>query len=350
MARTLINDWQDITIKPTDTFETALNVINQGGYQICLVCSTDGKLGGVVTDSDIRKALIREIKLSQQVTSVMNVAPLIVTPELGENEAHQLMIVNHYFHLPIINSQGILVGLHVAEQLQSKACRNEALVIMAGGRGKRLMPLTDNCPKPMLPIRGKPILEHVIERAKSDGFQNIILSVNYLAEQIINHFEDGKKFNLSITYIHEKEPLGTAGGLSLLEDNIRTNPIVVTNGDILTDVSYSDVLSPIYNDYCDGVMAVRLQEWQNPFGVILSKDTKLIDLEEKPIHRYQVNAGIYALNPSLLKLLVPGEYCDMTDLFLKGIKSNLDLRVFPLHETWLDIGRLSDYEQAIGQQ
>ena len=350
MAHTLVNNWKIITIKPTDTFETALNVINQGGYQICLVCDSSGKLAGVVTDSDIRKALIREVQLCEQVTKVMNLAPLIVAPELGENEAHQLMIINHYFHLPIVNPQGILIGLHVAEQLQSKVYRNEALVIMAGGRGRRLMPLTDKCPKPMLPIRGKPILEHLIERAKSDGFQKIILSVNYLAEQIVNHFEDGKKFDLSINYIHEKEPLGTAGALSLLEDNIKSSPIIVTNGDILTDVSYSDLLGPLYNDHCDGVMAVRLQEWQNPFGVILSKDTKLIDLEEKPIHRYQVNAGIYALNPSLLKLLVPGEYCDMTDLFLKGMKSNLDLRVFPLHETWLDIGRLSDYEQAVGQQ
>jgi len=343
---TLAQDWESITINIDSCFAHALKVINKGGYQLCLIRSSKGQLLGMVTDSDIRKALLKGIELDASVERIMNKAPLIVSPDLGEIEAHQLMLVNHFFHLPIINSEGILVGLHVAEQLQSIKRRNETLVIMAGGRGKRLIPLTDNCPKPMLPLQGKPILEHLIERAKADGFWKVILSVNYLSQQIINHFQDGSLFDIQINYIHENKPLGTAGSLSLLNKETLKYPIVVTNGDVLTNVSYSDLLSALYDSQSDGIMAVRLQEWQNPFGVVRSEGTQLVGLEEKPTYRHQVNAGIYALKPKLISMLKKNNYCDMTDLFALGIQKQLKLNVFPLHESWLDIGRHSDYKAA----
>ena len=344
--RTLIGDWQSITIDANSQFSQALEVINEGGYQLCLVRNQKGYLLGMVTDSDIRKALLKGLALDASVESIMNKAPLIVSPELGENEAHQLMLVNHFFHLPVVDSQGILVGLHVTEQLQNITKRDETLVIMAGGRGKRLMPLTEHCPKPMLPLNGKPILEHLITRAKTDGFWKIIISVNYLSDQIINHFQNGASFDVQINYIHENKPLGTAGSLSLLDKETLQHPIIVTNGDVLTDVSYSDLIASLYGNESDGVMAVRLQEWQNPFGVVRSEGSRLIDLEEKPTYRHQVNAGIYALKPKLISLLTKNNYCDMTDLFSLGIEKNLNLNVFPLHESWLDIGRHSDYELA----
>ena len=214
--RTLVDDWQSIAIGLESQFSRALEVINQGGYQLCLVRNETGHLLGMVTDSDIRKALLKGVQLDASVKDVMNQAPLIVSPDLGENEAHQLMLVNHFFHLPVVNGQGILIGLHVTEQLQSINRKDETLVIMAGGRGKRLMPLTESCPKPMLPLKGKPILQHLIERAKMDGIHKIVLSVNYLANQICDFFEDSSKFGVKITYIHEDTPLGTAGALSLL--------------------------------------------------------------------------------------------------------------------------------------
>ena len=343
---TLVDDWQSITIGLESQFSRALEVINQGGYQLCLVRNETGRLLGMVTDSDIRKALLKGVQLDASVEQVMNQAPLIASPDLRESEAHQLMLVNHFFHLPVVNDQGVLIGLHVTEQLQSISRKEETLVIMAGGRGKRLMPLTESCPKPMLPLKGKPILQHLIERAKTDGFHKIVLSVNYLANQICEFFEDGSKFGVNITYIHEEKPLGTAGALSLLDTEILSRPIVVTNGDILTDVSYSDLLAPILNERCDGVMAVRLQEWQNPFGVVRSNGTKLQEIEEKPTYRHQVNAGIYALDANLLSLLEKNSYCDMTDLFTRGIQKRLNLSIFPLHESWLDIGRPSDYQAA----
>ena len=344
--RTLINDWQSIAIDADSKFYQALEVINKGGYQLCLVRNQKGCLLGMVTDSDIRKALLKGIALDSSVESVMNKSPLIVSPDLGENEAHQLMLVNHFFHLPVVDSQGILVGLHVTEQLQNFTRRNETLVIMAGGRGKRLMPLTDHCPKPMLPLNGKPILEHLIVRAKKDGFYKITITVNYLSEKIIDYFQDGSNFEVQINYVHENKPLGTAGSLSLLDNETLKHPIIVTNGDVLTGVSYSDLLASLYDNESDGIMAVRLQEWQNPFGVVRSEGTQLIGLEEKPIYRHQVNAGIYALKPELISLLQRDSYCDMTDLFSLGIEKGLNLNVFPLHESWLDIGRHSDYEAA----
>ncbi|MDO6351111.1 nucleotidyltransferase family protein [Synechococcus sp. YX-04-1] len=343
---TLIHDWQSITIDLDSQFSQALEVINEGGYQLCLVRNSTGSLLGMVTDSDIRKALLKGIDLDASVEKIMNKSPLIVSPDLGENEAHQLMLVNHFFHLPVVNDQGHLVGLHVAEQLQSISQRNETLVIMAGGRGKRLIPLTDTCPKPMLPINGKPILEHLIDRAKADGFSKIVISVNYLSDQIINHFQDGSRFDVQINYIHENKPLGTAGSLSLLSKETVKHPIIVTNGDVLTNVSYSDLLSSLYSNESDGIMAIRLQEWQNPFGVVHSEGTRLIGLEEKPTYRHQVNAGIYALKPKLISLIKRNSYCDMTDLFSLGIEKKLNLNVFPLHESWLDIGRHSDYKIA----
>ncbi len=343
---TFAYDWESVTIDIESQFSEVLEVINEGGYQLCLVRNTEGHLLGMVTDSDIRKALLKGISLDSCVDKIMNKAPLVVSPELGESQAHQLMLVNHFFHLPVVNNKGILVGLHVAEQYQIITRRDETLVIMAGGRGKRLMPLTENCPKPMLPLNGKPILNHLIDRAKADGFWKITLSVNYLSEQIIDYFQDGSRFDVKIDYIHEKKPLGTAGSLSLLDKEALKHPIIVTNGDVLANVSYSEILSSLYSNQSDGIMGVRFQEWQNPFGVVRSEGTKLIGLEEKPTYRHQVNAGIYALKPNLISLLKKNKYCDMTDLFSLGIEKDLALNVYPLHEPWLDIGRHSDYEAA----
>ncbi len=346
--RTRVDDWFTITLNEDDSFAAALNVMSIGGYQLCLVRKNNGGLAGMVTDSDIRKALLKGVALEQNVCEVMNGSPLVVSPELGEAEAHQLMLINHFFHLPIVDHKGQLVGLHVAQQLCSPEPLKETLVIMAGGRGKRLMPLTANIPKPMLPLHGKPILEHIIEKAKLDGFQKIVISVNYLSEVITNHFGNGESHGVAIEYLHEKQPLGTAGALGSLKNETRQQPVVVTNGDVITDVAYSDLLNLMQSERSDGVMAVRLQEWQNPFGVVHSEGSTLLGVEEKPINRHQVNAGMYVLGPALIDLLVPNIYCDMPDLFSLGLKENLKLNIFPLHESWLDIGRPDDYKAAGG--
>lgn len=344
--RTRVPDWVEITLGEESTFAVALELMNRGGYQLALVRCADGRLAGMVTDSDIRKALLRGIGLQQPVAAVMNASPLVVSPELGETEANQLMLLNHFFHLPVVDASGQLVGLHVAEQLRTPEQRSETLVIMAGGRGQRLMPLTASMPKPMLPLLGRPILEHIIERAKLEGFCQVVISVNYLAEIITGHFGDGSAHGVAIEYLHEHQPLGTAGALAALPAHLRTEPVVVTNADLITDVAYGDLLSQALRERADGLMAVRLHEWQNPFGVVLSEGNRLVSLEEKPVVRHQVNAGMYVLGPALLDLLQLNSYCDMPDLFMRGLKRGLALQVFPLHESWLDIGLPDDYRTA----
>ena len=347
-SHTRVQNWAAITLREADSFAAALELMNRGGYQLALVRRADGRLAGMVTDSDIRKALLRGITLEQPVAAVMNASPLVVSPQLGEAEAHQLMLLNHFFHLPVVDASGQLVGLHVAEQLRSPEQRSETLVIMAGGRGQRLMPLTATIPKPMLPLQGRPILEHIIERAKLEGFRQVVISVNYLAETITSHFGDGSSHGLQIDYLQELKPLGTAGALAALPAAFRAEPVVVTNGDVITDVAYGDLLSQARRDSVDGLMAVRLQEWQNPFGVVRSEGNRLLGMEEKPVYRHQVNAGMYVLGPAMLEILEPDAYCDMPDLFSRGLEQGLNLQVFPLHESWLDIGRPVDYQAAGG--
>jgi len=346
---TRVDNWAAIMLGEADSFAAALDLMNRGGFQLALVRRADGRMAGMVTDSDIRKALLRGITLEQPVAAVMNTSPLVVSPELGEAEAHQLMLLNHFFHLPVVDGSGKLVGLHVAEHLRTPEQRSETLVIMAGGRGQRLMPLTATTPKPMLPLHGRPILEHIIERAKREGFVQVVISVNYLAEVITEHFGDGSAHGVAIHYLREQQPLGTAGALAALPSSLREELVVVTNADVITDVAYGDLLSQACRDEADGLMAVRLQEWQNPFGVVRSEGNRLIGLEEKPVYRHQVNAGMYVLAPPLLDLLQPNSFCDMPDLFRRGVDQGLNLQVFPLHESWLDIGRPADYQAAGGQ-
>ena len=190
------------------------------------------------------------------------------------------------------------------------------------------MPLTANTPKPMLIVKGKPILEHIVLQLRQDGFRNIVISVNYLSECITNYFNDGHDFGVNITYIHENKPLGTAGALYDLASDLRGESIIVTNADILSGVSYLDLLMYSLRHSCDGLMAVRTQEWQNPFGVVQSKDQHITNIVEKPIHRFQVNAGLYVLSNKLLQFLEPNKYCDMPDLFRTAISEGLDLQLY----------------------
>ena len=256
------------------------------------------------------------------------------------------MKLNHFFHLPIVDEKGKVIGLHVADNLQRVEDRKECVVIMAGGKGKRLLPLTENIPKPMLPIQGMPMLEHIIMKLQREGFRDVRISINYLGNMIKEHFGDGRKFGVEIRYLEENSPLGTAGVLANLKDEKINYPILVTNGDVITDIKYHDMINYAVSKESDGLMAVRTEEWKNPFAVVKSNNNKLLGLVEKPIQRNQVNAGIYCVGQKLINLLNKGEYCDMPDLFVQGLSSDLELNIYPLHEYWLDVGRPEDYELA----
>ena len=340
------SDWKNSIVKPNICLREALNVIEESGYQIAIVADDKGVLKGIVTDSDIRKGLLRGIALSDKISLVMNTEPTVVNEEFDIYNANALMKLNHFFHLPIVDEKGKVIGLHVADNLQRVEDRKECVVIMAGGKGKRLLPLTENIPKPMLPIQGMPMLEHIIMKLQREGFRDVRISINYLGNMIKEHFGDGRKFGVEIRYLEENSPLGTAGVLANLKDEKINYPILVTNGDVITDIKYHDMINYAVSKESDGLMAVRTEEWKNPFAVVKSNNNKLLGLVEKPIQRNQVNAGIYCVGQKLINLLNKGEYCDMPDLFVQGLSSDLELNIYPLHEYWLDVGRPEDYELA----
>jgi len=216
---------------------------------------------------------------------------------------------------------------------------------MAGGQGARLQPHTENCPKPMLPVGGKPMLGHIIERARAEGFHRFVLAVHYLGHMIEDYFGDGSRWDVQIDYLREDSPLGTAGAISSLNPRPEI-PFLVSNGDVLTDIRYSELLDFHCRHGAAATMAVRLHEWQHPFGVVHTKGVDIIGLEEKPVARNHINAGIYVLEPAALDTLSAGKRCDMPTLFNFLRENNSRTIVYPIHEPWLDVGNLEDYSSA----
>jgi NDP-sugar pyrophosphorylase family protein len=219
------------------------------------------------------------------------------------------------------------------------------MVIMAGGRGTRLGQHTENCPKPLLPVGGKPMLEHIIERAKAEGFNRFVIAIHYLGQMIEEYFGDGSRWQVQIAYLHEQTPLGTAGALGLMQPR-PDEPFLVTNGDVLTDIRYGELLDFHCRHRAAATMAVRQHEWQHPFGVVKTKGVEIIGFEEKPILRSHINAGIYAMEPHTLDSLGLNEHCDMPTLFTRLKERDGRTIVYPMHEPWLDVGRPDDLLQA----
>jgi NDP-sugar pyrophosphorylase family protein len=219
--------------------------------------------------------------------------------------------------------------------------RENIMVIMAGGMGTRMRPYTEDCPKPLLPVAGKPMLEHIIERAKLEGFSQFIIAIHYLGHMIEECFGDGEQLGVEIAYLKENAPLGTAGALSLLNPKPRL-PFVVTNGDVITDIRYGELLDFHVRHAAAATMAVRIHEWQHPFGVVQMQGVEIVGFEEKPVARTHINAGVYVLDPSVLNLLDDDQRCDMPTLFERLQVKNNRTVAYPMHEPWLDVGRPDD--------
>jgi NDP-sugar pyrophosphorylase family protein len=256
---------------------------------------------------------------------------------------------NDIRQIPVIDDKRMVVGLHTMKIQHSPSVKPNLIVIMAGGQGKRLRPFTDNCPKPMLLVSGKPMLEHIIVRAISENFRRFVIATHYLGYMIEEHFGDGSRWGVEIQYLREDEPLGTAGALGLLDPRPEF-PILVTNGDVLSDISYSDMLDFHNRHKAMATMAVRTHEWQHPFGVVTIKGIGIVGFEEKPITRSHINAGIYALMPEALNEMTDCNYCDMPTLFTLLQNKGERTIAYPMHEPWLDVGRIDDLERAQSQQ
>ena len=332
-------------LKATNSIIEVINNIEDSQYQICFIVDDDTCLIGSVTDGDIRRGLIDGYPIDSHVSNIMNAKPISILDSQTENEAQIMMTSNHIKQLAVVDKDNRLIGIHLMDQILNLAPKENFILIMAGGFGKRMMPLTEHLPKPMLMVGNKPILEHIIANAKAQGFRKFVISLYYLGELIIDYFGDGSNLGISISYIHESQPLGTAGALSLIEPTPKL-PFLVTNGDIITDINYANLLHFHESNQSQATMAIKKYELQNPYGVVNTKGLEIISFEEKPIQISYVNAGIYAINPSTLKYLQTNEPCDMPDFFQKLKNENYLISAYPIHETWADVGRPIDLSEV----
>lgn len=336
---------KDITVTPSITIREALKLIDQSSKQILLVTDNAGKLNGTVSDGDIRRALLKGYDLDAAIADIYFANPTFAT--INDDRAHiiRLATAKKIHQIPIVDDHGNLVGLETLDDLISSQTCSNPVVLMAGGLGTRLGELTKETPKPMLHVGNKPILETIIENFAKYGYTSFIISVNYLSHVIENYFGDGSQLGVSIRYVHEEKRLGTAGALSLMRDFLR-EPFFVMNADLLTNVNFEHLHSFHLSNNAIGTMAVRDYEFQIPYGVVNISDNKILSISEKPIQRFFVSAGIYMLSPEALSFVPDAEFFDMPSLFEKMIKAGAIASSFPIHEYWLDIGRLNDYERA----
>ena len=336
--------WQKAIMPKNSKISEIVQNLEESGIQIALVVDHSGVLLGTICDGDIRRSLLKGLNMNSSIDSVIQYDALLVPPEMGRQLVMQLMEANKVKQIPIVDENHQIIGLHLLDDLNILPKRPNLMVIMAGGMGKRLRPQTESQPKPMLTVANKPMLEHIIERAKVEGFNHFIIAIHYLGHMIEKHFGDGDRLGVKIDYLKEEEPLGTAGALSLLSPP--SDPFVVINGDVISDIRYGEMID-FHNRYSSSAtMAVRVHEWEHPFGVVQTDGVDIVNFEEKPIARSHINAGVYVLNPENLSILTSNEHCDMPTLFERIKLDSRRTIVYPMHEPWLDVGRQADLERA----
>lgn len=323
------------------TIGQAIRNLNEVSIKIVLVTNDAGELEGTISDGDIRRGLLNGLDLNSPIDSVIHRNALVVPPDLARELVMRLMVANKVQQIPVVNERNHVVGLHLWDEITTPPARSNLMIIMAGGKGTRLRPHTENYPKPLLPVAGKPMLEHIIERAKLEGFKHFLLAIHYLGHMIEEYFGNGERLGVQIDYLREQTPLGTAGALSLLNP-LPDEAFVVTNGDVITDIHYGELLDFHIRHAATATMAVRVHEWQHPFGVVQTNGIEIVGFEEKPIARSHINAGVYALEPAALRVLNSGEHCDMPVLFERLQSVERRTVAYPMHEPWLDVGRPDD--------
>ncbi len=330
------------------TIKDAIEVLEKGKIKVVLVLDSNKILKGTIYDGDIRRALLKGLDLSANVCKAMVKSFIRVSENSSYKEIISIMNQNCISHLPVIGENNKFLGLHVLEDSGFKKDLIKlpnSVLLMAGGRGKRLMPLTENCPKPLLKINGKPLLEIILKQFIDAGIEKFYFSVCYLSEQIIDYFGDGEKWGVKISYIHEDKPLGTAGALTLLPKDI-SDPLLIMNGDILTKININHFINFHINNRADVSLSGSEYSYKSPYGVIDVDGVNFKSIIEKPTFKHYINAGIYIINPSILKKIVINEYLDMPDLLNMILKDQHKIVVYPIYEYWLDIGKLDNLNKA----
>ena len=340
-----MNCWERCLTSPNVDINTAINIIDATEARIALIIDDNKKLLGTVTDYDVRKHILEGRSLDDSITDIINASPKYGKIMFDDEHILKDMIAKGVRQLPILNDNHEVVDLKILEDFDTTKKKKNVVVLMAGGLGMRLRPLTENCPKPLLNVGEKPILEIILNNFIREGFEEFYISVNYKADMIENYFGDGSKFGVNIRYIHESKRLGTAGALGALPKGIK-EPVIVMNGDLLTKVKFSQMLDFHSKHKSVATMCAREFQMQVPYGVVNFEDWKIKSLEEKPTITHFVNAGIYILNPEVVAKINKNEYLDMPDLFNELIEEGKNTLIFPIREFWLDIGRMEDFERA----
>ena len=347
MKRDILKTHPELVLAPGRTLRRAMEAMTRSRLGVVLVTEKDRRLLGLLTDTDIRRALLRGVPLDAPVTEAMNRRPITAPETASEEDLSAVFRRTPKPYLPIVDRAGKLAGMAAFLDYATVPKRfPNWVVIMAGGCGMRLRPLTDHTPKPMLRLGEKPILEHLLEHFISSGFTHFILTVNYLAEQIRAHFGDGSRWNARVEYLHEPKPLGTVGALGLVRKRFE-NPVIVSNGDILTKVNLEALLDFHKAEKGLATVCVKRHEVQLPYGVVELDDRHLRGFAEKPVQSFLINAGIYVLEPSVLRSIPRGKPLDMPQLLGKTRRRRRRaVACFPIQEYWIDIGGMQELQRA----
>ena len=338
---------QKIIIAPAIPISDCFSVLDKAGIGVLAVCDEQRKLLGIVTDGDIRRALMQKQSLYEPCLSIAGKHPLTAPEGISLFDALHLMNHGKTFlvhHLPIVDREGHLVDLLLRSDLQNVDTPRVRAVVMAGGFGTRMRPLTDDTPKPRLPLGDRPVMEHIIGQLKDAGISRVNVTTHYLSDKIKSHFGDGSDFGVSIGYVEEQSPLGTAGSLSMVEAGDET--ILVINGDIMTNVDFRTMAAFHREHAAEMTVGVRQYELKVPYGVLKCDDMVVTAIQEKPTIKLFVNAGIYLMEPHVHALIPHDVHYDMTDLMAHLIETSKRVVSFPIIEYWMDIGHINDYEKA----
>jgi dTDP-glucose pyrophosphorylase/predicted transcriptional regulator len=343
-----MHDWRSVSVSADMQIISALEVMDRCALGVVLVVDDEDHLLGIVTDGDIRRALLKHVDMQLPIKEVMTSTPQVASSlESAEVIIARLKSLS-LKHMPVINEQKKVVDFNILDEMLLPKAHENWVILMAGGLGSRLHPLTKDTPKPLLKIADKPILQIIIESFVKNGFRHFYICVNYKSEMIEEYFGNGEKFSANIRYIKETKRLGTVGALSLLPEAPRL-PVLVMNSDLVAGVDFSRLLKFHQARSVKATMCVREYGFELPYGVVCTDNHIITKIDEKPYMNYFINAGIYVLEPSVLSLMPDNEYFDMTMLFDAMLESNIPTAAFPLREYWLDVGRKEDYDRAEGE-
>jgi dTDP-glucose pyrophosphorylase/predicted transcriptional regulator len=347
LAALIMISISDISVSASTKIIDVLKIIDRSSKQICLVLSNDNKLIGTVNDGDIRRGLLRQVSMEDAIDNVCFRNPTVARIGDTKEQIINLLQEKKIHQIPILDDNDKVVGLEILDDIISSSNKPNKVILMVGGLGTRLRPLTENTPKPMLSVGGKPILKTIVESFVSYGFTNIIMCVGYKSDVIKDYFKDGAMFGAKIKYINENSRMGTAGALSLLEmDNKPKESFFIMNGDLLTNLNFNHFIDYHKKSKSIATMCVREYDIQVPYGVVKVDGERVLSIVEKPIHKFFVNAGMYILEPECLSCVPNDVFYDMPTLFDSLIKSQKKVSSFPLREYWVDIGKIDEYERA----